>query len=389
MLKLSKITLLLLAGLGISSLSGCGTIALLEQCASGAGTNAICPDDESYQTNEGHKQTEDVVVTAKDHPSSASIAAICKENPFAVECTEHQTYVDRAQVITACINDPTSEGCTDSTLNACINDPHSESCTDPLANGEEGPVAAFAVAIAIDFEEIAKNADYKEIVTAPRLKDGGFALYSMNDDSKTVDRGLAIAWNGDGLENTTLSYVRILPDTEVGNALRSYYDQARNEYGGIALSAYPEIPAIASWTGQVVVALPEISYSSYYVAQTNAGKETHDYYSDVQYVSRTSDPFNLTVDFKAQQISSETINVPVTDGDDAYNRNARIWGDFGVSSGDKVGIGSDLAPGQLIGSFDFIDDDELPTPMTGIIGEEGAVGVFNGNYFGGFVAVPK
>ncbi len=372
MLKLSKITLLLLAGLGISSLSGCGTIALLEQCASGTGTNAICPDDESYQTDGGHKQTPDVVVTAKKLPTPASIVAICKENDFAAECDEHQTYPVRAVPI----------------LDACIDDPFDESCTNSFANGEEGPITPFA-AIAIDFEEIAKNADYKEIVTAPRLKDGGFEIYAMNDDSRTVDRGIAIAWNGDGLENTTLSYVRILPDTEVGYALRSYYDQARNEYGGIALSAYEEIPAIAIWTGQVVVALPEISYSSYYVAQTNAGKETHDYYSDVQYVSRTSDPFNLTVNFEAQQISSETINVPVTDGDDAYNRNARIWGDFGVSSGDKVGIGSDLAPGQLTGSFDFIDDDEFPTPMTGIIGENGAVGVFNGAYFGGFVAVPR
>ncbi len=387
MLKLSKITLLLLGALGISSLSGCGTLALLEQCASGTGTNAICPDDESYQTNGGHKQTPDVVVIAEDLPPSPSIVAICKENRFATGCEDDQTYVRALPILDACIDDPYSEGCTDSTLIACINDPYSESCTGPFANGEEGTIGT--VAVAIDFEEIAKNADYKEIVTAPRLKDGGFEIYAMNDDSRTVDRGLAIAWNGDGLENTTLSYVRILPDTEVGYALRSYYDQPRNEYGGIALSAYEEIPAIAIWTGQVVVALPEISYSSYYVAQTNAGKETHDYYSDVQYVSRTSDPFNLTVNFEAQQISSETINVPVTDGDDAYNRNARIWGDFGVSSGDKVGIGSDLAPGQLTGSFDFIDDDEFPTPMTGIIGENGAVGVFNGNYFGGFVAVPR
>ncbi len=406
MLKLSKITLLLLAGLGISSLSGCGTIALLEQCASGTGTNAICPDEDGLvRASDGSlvdsngrvvvlpdgtivdgEGPEDVVVTAKDLPSSASVAAICKENPFATECAEHQTYVDRAQVITACINDPTSEGCTDSTLNACINDPYSESCTNPLANSEEGTVAV--AIIPIDFEEIAKNADYKEIITAPRLKDGGFALYSMNDDSKTVDRGLAIAWNGDGLENTKLSYVRILPDTEVGYALRSYYDQAPNQYGGIALSAHEEIPLIAIWTGQVVVALPEISYSSYYVAQTNAGKETHDYYSDVQYVSRTSLPFNLTVDFKAQQISSETILIPITDGDDAYNRDARIWGDFGVAGGGESGNGG-LAPGQLTGYFDFISDEEFQTPMTGIIGEDGAVGVFNGNYFGGFVAVPK
>ncbi len=366
MLKLSKITLLLLAGLGISSLSGCGTIALLEQCASGNGTNAICPDDGQNYTDDVYAPTEDVVVIAKDLPSFVSVAAICKENPFATECDEHQkTYdVERARVITACINDPYSEG-----------------CTHPFANSEEA-------AVAIDFEEIAKNADYKEIVTAPRLRDGGFALYSMNDDSRTVDRGIAIAWNGDGLENTTLSYVRILPDTEVGYALRSYYDQAPNQYGGIALSAHEEIPLIAIWRGQVVVALPEISYSTYYVEQTNAGKETHDYYSDVQYVSRTSRPFNLTVDFKAQQISSETILIPVTNGDDAYNRDARIWGDFGVAGGGESGNGG-LAPGQLTGYFDFLSDDEFQTPMTGIIGEDGAVGVFNGNYFGGFVAVPQ
>ena len=75
----------------------------------------------------------------------------------------------------------------------------------------------------------------------------------------------------------------------------------------------------------------------------------------------------------------------------AYNRYARIWGDFGVSSGDNVGSGNgDLAPGQLTGYFDFNNDDISPTPMTGIIGEKGAVGVFSdNNYFGGFVASPK
>ncbi len=392
MLKLSKITLLLLAGLGISSLSGCGTLALLNQCINNPESDARCGGDGSHQTNDGLITVDDIVqtkeVTAEDQlGTSPNIAAICKKNPFAAVCDEHQTYVERGQVIDACIDDPTSESCTDTTLSACLDDPHSESCTNPLANSGDETVVPFAT-VAIDFEEIAKNADYKEIVTAPRLKDGGFELYAMNDDSRTVDRGLAIAWNGDGLENTTLSYVRILPHTEVGNALRSYYDQPRDEYGVITLSAHEEIPLIAIWTGQVVVALPEISYSSYYVAQTNAGKETHDYYRDVQYVSRTSRPFNLTVNFEAQQIYSETIQIPVTDGDDAYNRDATIDGDFGVAGGGGSGP-NDLAPGQLSGSFDILYDDEFPTPMTGIIGDKGAVGVFNGAYFGGFVAVPR
>ena len=73
MLKLSKITLLLLGALGISSLSGCGTLALLEQCASGAGTNAICPDDDALvRASDGSLNVDSrmLCVSAKDHPSS-------------------------------------------------------------------------------------------------------------------------------------------------------------------------------------------------------------------------------------------------------------------------------------------------------------------------------
>ncbi len=360
MLKLSKITLLLLGALGISSLSGCGTLALLEQCASGAGTNAICPDDDelvrasdgslvdsngrvvvlpdgTIVDGEGHKQTPDVVVTADTLAKLASV--VQSKNVVGI----------RSAV---------------------------------LADIEEPSISTELVKQVAYTEKAFKNFD-----------GGGFAFYSFESDSHepaAVDKVIPLDGSGES-HREALKYVGILPSTSVGNALRSYYDQPRNEYGGIGLSAHEEIPLIATWTGRVTVVVPEMTYSTYYVEKTNAGERTNTYYDEVGYVPATSQPFNMTVDFKTQQISSETILIPVTNGDDAYNRLARIWGDFGVSSGDNVGSGNDgLAPGQLTGYFDFNDDVNIPpTPMTGIIGEKGAVGVFNGNYFGGFVASPR
>ena len=74
MLKLSKITLLLLAGLGISSLSGCGTLALLEQCFNNPESDARCGSDESLHVGLGHIQTPDVAVTADTLAKLASVA---------------------------------------------------------------------------------------------------------------------------------------------------------------------------------------------------------------------------------------------------------------------------------------------------------------------------
>ena len=88
------------------------------------------------------------------------------------------------------------------------------------------------------------------------------------------------------MENTNLSYVGILPDTEVGNALRNYHDQARDEYGNVALSAHEEIPANRNldWTG-VTVVVPEMTYSTYYVKKDKCwGKKRIIIMSEVGYV---------------------------------------------------------------------------------------------------------
>ncbi len=337
MLKLSKITLLLLAGLGISSLSGCATLALFEECASGVGVNALCPEEPLYVGPE-HIRTPDVAVTADTLAKLASVAQ--SEDVVGI----------RSAV---------------------------------LADIEEPSIST----------ELVKQVAYTE-KTFENSNNGGFAFYSFESDSHepaAVDKVIPLDGSGEP-HREAFKYVGILPNTDVGNALRSHYDQPRDEFGGIALSAHEEIPLIAIWTGQVTVVVPEMTYPTYYVEKTNAGERTNTYYDEVGYVPATSLPFNLTVDFKTQQISSETILIPVTNGDDAYNRLARIWGDFGVSSGDNVGYGNDgLAPGQLTGYFDFNNDINIPpTPMTGIIGDKGAVGVFSdNNYFGGFVASPK
>ena len=374
MLKLSKITLLLLAGLGISSLSGCGTLALLEQCASGAGTNAICPDD-------------DALVRASDGSLVDSNGRVVVLPDGTVVEDDEYVIIKDGDVIT---------------YNVYKRTPDVVVTADTLAKlasvAQSEDVVGIRSAVLADIEEpsisteLVKQVAYTE-KTFENSNNGGFAFYSFESDSHepaAVDKVIPLDGSGEP-HREAFKYVGILPNTDVGNALRNYHDQARDEYGGIALSAHEEIPALAFWTGQVTVVVPEMTYSTYYVEKTNAGERINTYYDEVGYVPATSDPFNLTVDFKTQQISSETILIPVPNGDDAYNRHARIWGDFGVSSGDNVGSGNgDLAPGQLTGYFDFNNDDISPTPMTGIIGEKGAVGVFSdNNYFGGFVASPK
>ena len=374
MLKLSKITLLLLGALGISSLSGCGTLALLEQCASGAGTNAICPgDDELVRASDGS------LVDSNGRVVVLPDGTVVEDDEYVI--------IKDGNVIT---------------YNVYKRTPDVVVTADTLAKlasvAQSEDVVGIRSAVLADIEEpsisteLVKQVAYTE-KAFKNFDGGGFAFYSFESDSHepaTVDKVIPLDESGES-HREAFKYVGVLPNTDVGNALRNYHDQARDEYGGIALSAHEEIPALAFWTGQVTVVVPEMTYSTYYVEKTNAGERANTYYDEVGYVPATSDPFNLTVDFKAQQISSETILIPVPNGDDAYNRHARIWGDFGVSSGDNVGSGNgDLAPGQLTGYFDFNNDDISPTPMTGIIGEKGAVGVFSdNNYFGGFVASPK
>ncbi|MGU9963495.1 MAG: hypothetical protein ACNYPD_05230 [Candidatus Halichondribacter symbioticus] len=353
MLKLSKITLLLLGALGISSLSGCATLALLEKCAINPESDVRCgSSDKPLHVGPGHKQTDDVAV------NSETLVNLIKE----VEDFGDSEFASLFDSNTAGVSDMDAIG-KDSAILAEFSEP-----TLPSGFVERLPYQAFGV-------------------TKDGLK-GGFALYSIESANRApLDPDIGYTQDGSGLENPLLFYAGILPGTTVGNALRSHYDQTFDEYGGIALSANEEIPALATWRGQVVVAVPEISPQSYWVKNHNDGGD-YDYYRDVDYVIVTSDPFDLQVNYMAQQISAGTINVQAY-GDDPLKYNATIYGDFGVSSGDKVGIGSTLAPGQLTGTFDLLGDRKPGSPITGIIGEEGAVGVFTGNYFGGFVAVPQ
>ncbi len=330
MLKLSKITLLLLAGLGISSLSGCGTLALLEQCASGAGTNELCSDKPLHGA--GHVQSDDVLV------NSDTLAKLA-------DVVQSENVVGTVSAVLASIEKPT------------------------IPTG-------FAEHVAYT-EKTFKNSD-----------NGGFAFYSIDNNSIDAPNPDDITQDGSALENPLLFYAGILPGTDVGNALRSYHDQTFNEYGGVALSTHEEIPLIATWNAQIFVAVPQMSRQDYWVENNNDGGQ-YDYYRDVEYVQVESDPFDLHVNYKEQTISSGRIKVQAY-GNRATKSDATLSGNFGVSS--SVGFGNDgLAPGQLTGLFDIYNDgdDKFAAPMTGIIGEKGAVGVFNGNYLGGFVAVPK
>ncbi len=334
MLKLSKITLLLLGALGISSLSGCGTLALLNQCATETGTNAICPDEPLYG-GPGHIQTEDVVVNSD---TLAKLAGV----------VQSENVVGTVSAVLANIEKPT------------------------IPTG------------------FAEHVAYTEITPRNHLDNGGFAFYSIDNDSIDAPNPDDITQDGSALENPLLFYAGILPGTDVGNALRSFYDQTFNEYGGVPLSTNEEIPLIATWNAQIFVAVPQMSPQDYWGENNNDGGE-YDYYRDVEYVQVESDPFDLHVNYKTQEINSGRIKVQAY-GNRPSKTDATLSGEFGVSSGDSVGIGNHgLAPGQLRGTFDIYNDgdDKFPTPMTGIIGEKGAVGVFNGNYFGGFVASPR
>ncbi len=156
-------------------------------------------------------------------------------------------------------------------------------------------------------------------------RNDGFAYFSLNDTS-----------------SGTRQYVGILPTTDLGNAFH------------LRLSTAAELKA--TWRGTLTL--------------LEAGGASE------------SDEFSMEVNFTSRQISTpEGITIPAKNANLAP-RKARLNGKFGVV-GDST-----RTPGQLNGTFDF-DDDNLPNDtMIGLIGEEGAVGVFSGTYFGGFVASP-
>ncbi|MCA8835586.1 MAG: hypothetical protein K8953_10935 [Proteobacteria bacterium] len=154
----------------------------------------------------------------------------------------------------------------------------------------------------------------------------GFAYLSIDDTS-----------------GETRQYVGILSTTDLGNALH------------YALSTVEE--AKASWRGKLTLIEGD--------------------------VVSTSEEFSIEVDFKSRQISTpEGFPIP-TGSDNSASRTGRLNGDFGVAADPS------RTPGQMNGTFDIIEDTIDPATMIGLIGEEGAVGVFSGTYFGGFVASPQ
>ncbi len=143
----------------------------------------------------------------------------------------------------------------------------------------------------------------------------------------------------DDTSGETRQYVGILATTDLGNAFHRSLSEAK-----------------ATWRGTLTLVEGD--------------------------VVSTSDEFSMEVNFKSLQISTpDGITIRAV-GDPSSMRKARLDGDFGVAGH------AERTPGELNGKFDF-DDDSLPgDPMIGLIGEEGAVGVFSGTYFGGFVASP-
>ncbi len=141
----------------------------------------------------------------------------------------------------------------------------------------------------------------------------------------------------------TLEYVGILPSTNLGNALHRRLPIAGD--------------AKATWQGRLTL--------------IEAG------------VASESDEFDMEVNFSSLQISTPDGITIRAAGDSSSIRKARLNGDFGVAGH------AERTPGELNGKFDFDDDNKPADPMIGLIGEAGAVGVFFGNYFGGFVASPR
>ncbi len=155
--------------------------------------------------------------------------------------------------------------------------------------------------------------------------DDGFAYFSIATDSEPRQ------------------FVGILEDTDLGNAFNYRLSGASQ--------------AKATWRGRLTL--------------IEAGQVS------------TSEEFDMEVNFTSLQISTpDNITIP-TGSDNSNPRRGRLNGDFGVAGH------AERTPGELNGMFDIIDDRIAPTPMIGLIGEQGVVGVFSGTYFGGFVASPR
>ncbi len=158
-------------------------------------------------------------------------------------------------------------------------------------------------------------------------RDDGFAYYSLESATEGVD---------------PLLYVGILSTTDLGDAFN------------YRLSSAAE--AKTTWRGTLTLIEGNV-------------------------VSESSE-FSMEINFSSLQISTPDNIIIPTGSDDSNTRMGRLNGDFGVAGH------AERTPGELNGMFDIIGDRIPPTDMIGLIGQQGAVGVFSGGYFGGFVASP-
>ncbi len=91
--------------------------------------------------------------------------------------------------------------------------------------------------------------------------------------------------------------------------------------------------------------------------------------------------FPLEVNFNSREIKGENIEFAPATGINPTPRIGTLEGNFKIAGQENAG--------QLTGTFDIAGDTIEGVKMYGLIGEDGAVGVFSGSYFGGFVAEPQ
>ncbi len=267
MLNLSKITLLLLASIGLTA---CGLGSLIDAIEK-AGDGEDCPLSEEF----------------------------CELNE------------DGEQIL---LPEPVNVNATDFTISSSI-------------RGEIGTKSGVLVNIAEPADSPSYGVEYTEVLREDSGNGAtdGFAYFSLN------------ATNGE-----TRQYVGILSTTNLGNAFN------------YSLSSGSE--AKATWQATIVL----ISEGT---PQTSS--------------------FPLEVNFNSREIKGENIEfepVPGVGGIPATSRTGTLEGKFRVAGESNAG--------QMNGTFDIAEDRLIRAPMIGLIGDEGAVGVFSGNYFGGFVASP-
>ena len=174
----------------------------------------------------------------------------------------------------------------------------------------------------------------------------------------------------------------ILEDIENSSAVVTYGEMSLdNAEGGFAY--FTSDAGEYEYVG--ILDNTDLGDALYYVPSTGVTTATWD--ATIVLIAEGSPPqevsFPLTVNFNSREITGRNIEfepVPGVGGIPATSRTGTLEGKFGVAGADNAG--------RLNGTFDIAEDANRPIDMYGLIGEDGAVGVFSGAYFGGFVAEP-